>query len=194
MNDFLNRYDKMQRLNNRQFFEDDQYSRDIKGYLSLICSAIVLIFVTMIYVKSCETTPQPVIVSCNTSRCHISSTKMGLYFKKNGSKNPEEMAVAVSKTKSPRLLAAIAVVETGGNSHIRKGGYKKRHDGAFQVSSKHWGAVPHDAAGQALQAERILTELIVDKKNIKVALNYYGGDTHGKYANSILKELQEVPR
>jgi hypothetical protein len=90
----------------------------------------------------------------------------------------------------------MAVVESGGNSTVRKAGYKGRHDGAFQVNPKHWGAVPVDAAGQALQAETILEEL-VENKNIVKALNYYGGENNlkrGKYAYNVLEELKAVPR
>jgi len=190
-NDFLSRYDKTQRLNIRKSY---CHSAEVTSWCFSICLVIIMIVMATAYLKSCEQNPQPAMVKCNNASCHASSTKLGRYFERKGSKNPEEMAIAVMKTKSPRLLAAMAVVETDGNSDVRKRGYKKRHDGAFQVNHKHWGPVPLDATGQALQVERILDELVADKKNIKVALNYYGGDTRGKYANIILKELQEVPR
>ena len=130
-------------------------------------------------------------------KCHShelqKQSKLAAYFKKNGSKTPEEMADAVLKTKSPRLLSAVAVRETGGNPNVRSTGYRKRHHGAFQVNPKHWGKVPHDPIEQALQAEAILTEL-THEKGLVAGLNAYGGDTRGKYAKMILTELQDVPR
>ena len=130
-------------------------------------------------------------------KCHSrelqKQSKLAAYFKKNGSKTPEEMADAVLRTKSPRLLSAVAVRETGGNPDVRSTGYRKRHHGAFQVNSKHWGKVSHDPIEQALQAEAILTEL-THEKGIVAGLNAYGGDTHGKYAKMILAELVSVPK
>lgn len=132
-------------------------------------------------------------------KCHSrelqKQDKLSEYFRKNGSRTPEEMANAVLKTKSPRLLAAIAVKETGGNPSTRATGYKKRHHGAFQVNPKHWGAVSSDPVKQAKQSEAILTELVQEKGGIVKGLNAYGGDSQGKYAKMILAELdKEVPR
>ncbi|MBV5327120.1 MAG: hypothetical protein JZU65_05695 [Chlorobium sp.] len=161
---------------------------------SIILFSIGAVFgmLILVTVKACDNEPQTVIQNC--SYCHNKKMAFTIHFKNKGSRSPEEMADAVLKTKNPRLLAAIAVVESDGNSHIRNRGYKKQHDGAFQVNPAHWGKVPHDAEGQALQAEDILEELVGTKKNIRVALNHYGGDTRGNYAKAILKELQEVPK
>jgi hypothetical protein len=121
--------------------------------------------------------------------------KLANYFRKNGSKTPEEMANAVLQTRSPRLMAAMAVRESGGNHNIRKTGWKRQHNGAFQVNPKHWGKVSDDPIAQALQAEAILTELTQETGGIRKALNAYGGDrTKRVYAANILRELQEVPR
>ena len=141
--------------------------------------------------KACTKEPEPVQRPCQA--CHTRVMVMANYFKKAGSKSsPEEMANAVLKTKSPRLLASIAKIESGGNPRLRNTGYKKRHHGAFQVNPKHWGKVPKDAAGQALQAERILTEL-TETMPIKKALSRYGGDTTDKYQRKVLAELVKVP-
>ena len=133
------------------------------------------------------------------SACHNpqfqKQSNMAEYFKKKGSKTPEEMAYAVLKTRSPRLLAAMATVESKGTPSIRRTGYRKSHDGAFQVNPKHWGEVSTDPIKQALQAEAILEELVKETGNIKSALNQYGGDkTRKVYARNILTELVEVPR
>lgn len=135
-----------------------------------------------------------IVVLQNTCvMCHNYKMSMSAYFKRSGSRNPEEMANAVLRTKSPRLLAAVSVVESDGNPRVKHTGFKKRHHGAFQVNPKHWGKVPKDAAGQALQAETIIEEL-TETMTIKKALNYYGGDkTKSQYANDILAEMEEVP-
>lgn len=115
------------------------------------------------------------------------------YFQRKGSPHPERMATAVLETKKPRLLAAIASVESGGKETAknRKSGAK----GAFQVKERHWGRVKHDAVEQALQADRILDDLYDESDgNLKRTLNKYGGDTRGHYAKMVLAELQNVPR
>lgn len=120
------------------------------------------------------------------------------YFQKSGSPKPEIMAKAVISTKKPRLMAAIAVVETKGDPSKRYTGYKKRHHGAWQVNPNDWGPVSHEALAQALQAEDALNTFKKSSKgNLKVALNKYGGETNperGEYADKILAELTAVPK
>ena len=132
----------------------------------------------------------------NCTECHNSKKhNMTNYFKKKGSPEPGVMADAVLQTRNPRLLAAIAIKESTGNYRIRNTGYKKRHSGAFQVANKYHGKVPFDAAGQALQAEAILKELVQEKGSIVKGLNSYGGDVSRKmYAKNILAELSKVPK
>jgi len=90
----------------------------------------------------------------------------------------------------------VAVVESGGNPSIRRSGYRKAHDGAFQVNPRYWGRVPKDAKGQAKQADKILADLLAAENTLVPALNFYGGESdkkEGKYAFNILNELQRVP-
>jgi hypothetical protein len=61
-----------------------------------------------------------------------------------------------------------------------------------KAHKKTYGAVPYDPIGQALQAERYLSD-ITSEKNIKEALSEYGGDSTHKYANTVLAELVNVP-
>ena len=140
--------------------------------------------------KACTKEPEPVQRPCHD--CHTRVMVMANYFKKAGSKTPEQLAVAVLSTKNPRLLAAIAVVETNGNN-VKNTGYKKRHQGVYQVNPRHWGVVDSkDIAKQSLQAERILTEL-TNEMPIKKALSQYGGDSSDKYQRKVLAELVKVP-
>ena len=163
--------------------------------LSLVVIGMAMGMVMLMLARSCdrEPMPKPGHAQAACASCHNRQAALVQYFTRAGSQSPQEMADAVNRTRNGRLLAAIAVVETGGNPQTRRSGYKKRHDGAFQVASKHWGKVPNDAAGQALQAEAILIEL-TETMPVRTALNYYGGDkTHRKYADMILAELREVP-
>jgi hypothetical protein len=155
----------------------------------MISVGIVVGIVLMGTIKACDA-PQPA-VKAECMGCHRKEAYTA-YFKMAGSKTPEEMAYAVLSTKNPRLLAAIAKVESNGNSNIRSTGYKKRHDGAFQVNSRYWGRVGHTADEQALQAEAILTEL-TQAMPIKKALAHYGGDSTDRYSQKVLAELVRVP-
>lgn len=116
------------------------------------------------------------------------------YFRQQGSPYPSEMAKAVLATRRPRLMASIAVRESGGDPKAVGDGGKSR--GAFQVQSRHWGIVSKDAVEQALQSERVLGDLLVEcDGNLKKALNRYNGDTKKRtYSKNILKELENIPR
>lgn len=121
--------------------------------------------------------------------------KLTSYFRKKGSPNPQAMAEAVLRTKSPRLMAAIATIETNGNPTKRNTGYRKQHSGAFQVNKKYWGPVSTNPVQQALQAENALEEFIKQTGSIEPALNGYGGDkTKKEYSRTILAELINVPK
>ena len=165
--------------------------------LSLLVIGMALGMVTIMLARGCDRQPMPAVVKTSAAECgscHNRTAAMVEYFKVSGSRSPEEMAHAVLKSKrNSKLLAAVAVVESGGNPTVRNSGYKKRHNGAYQVNPKHWGTVPTSAIGQTQQAEAILIELVAEMP-IKAALNYYGGDkTHHRYADTILAELREVP-
>lgn len=161
---------------------------------------VILILVCIVYpmVQSHEYKKR--LLNPSLQKSHRTLTdkeaRMAAYFHKNGSKSPEEMAVAVLNTKSPRLMARIAVVETNANPDLRKYGYRKAHDGAFGVNRYDWGKVSHRAIDQALQAEDALDTFVKDHKgNIIRALNNYGGDKSKKtYANLVLAKLHEVPK
>ena len=190
--EYLDRYDRIQKLNKSIEWDEYDYERRCNPIAILfIVGAMLTGLITLIaLVKSCEVKSRG--LACR--ECHISTQKkLTEYFKSKGSKTPEEMAEAVLSTKSPRLMAAVAVVETKGTPGVRKGGYKKRYAGAFQVNAKFHGRVSKDPVEQALQAEAILTELVEDK-GLVAGLNYYGGSTKGTYARTVLAELTEVPK
>jgi len=116
------------------------------------------------------------------------------YLKKSGSRSPIDMTYAIFKTKRPKLMLAMAVVESDGNYTVRNGGYKNMHHGAWQVNPKWWGEVPDKVDLQALQAEHIIdTYLEQTGGDLIKALNKYGGCSKGKYASSIMNEMKNVP-
>jgi hypothetical protein len=201
-NDFLDRYDLMQRLGNRKPVTEDfgtwMDNQNKQINMMLVCVWVVISIILGVGYKKIikPMFTQTSVVKAETftpcNRCHNRVIEMTKYFKKAGSKHPEVMAHAVLQTKRPKLLAAVAVVETGGNHKIRATGFRHAHSGAFQVNPRDWGKVPKDAIGQALQAEAILEEL-TETKPLKKALAHYGGDSTDKYSRRVLAELVRVP-
>ena len=119
------------------------------------------------------------------------------FFKKHNSPVPEQMAMAVTATKRPALMAAIAVVESNGDP--KAVGDKGKSKGAFQVQEKHWGEVSSDPVKQALHAERILEELLSSRRalwpgnsRLRVALARYNGGERPprvsyRYADKVMR-------
>ena len=112
-------------------------------------------------------------------------------FQTAGSPDPHLMAKACRATKDPKLMAAVAIVESNGTPHaVGRSGER----GAWQVIPKVWGSVPKSADGQARQAERILDELVAasPRRSLRCALaRYNGGDkpkaVSYRYADKVLK-------
>lgn len=196
-NDYLDRHDLIQRLEHSCGIYKER-STEYMGFFT--CFVICALIASGAAIKSCMAgDPLRPASTKNCAECHNKvaqkHAKLTAYFRKHGSKTPEVMANAVLETRSPRLMAAIAKTESNGNPHLSRTGYKRRHYGAFQVSKKDWGTVPKDPILQARQAEAILEELLGQRKNnIVAALNTYGGDSRGYYAQAVLRNLKEVPR
>jgi len=130
---------------------------------------------------------------CHKTGMSIEQLKYQAYFHKAGNKHSEVMAKAVLATKQPELMAAIAVKGEKNTPYTsRRGGYKKRHAGAWQQNEKYWGKIPHDALSQAIKAEKDLAGLVAETGDLKKALNVWGGDKTKKvYAKNILAELEK---
>lgn len=137
------------------------------------------------------------VVNAGTEQIRLSAEQEQYknFFKAQGSKESDAMAIAVSYTKNPKLMAAIAIVESNGNSKaVGDSGASK---GAFQVQAKHWGAVPNNALDQALQAEKILEELLTDRVRLRQSLACYNGGTRPpassyRYADRIIGVTNEL--
>lgn len=188
----MNRYDDIQKLDrNRGPYEEDAAACMTFG-ICVVLGLVVVLFACAFGLYRTINAPATRDIDCRT--CHGQKAALMTYFRMVGSPAPEQMAEAVMATRDPRLMAAIAKHESGGNPHVRRAGYRRQHDGAFQVNPRYHGRVSRDAVEQALQAEAILVELAVQTGDIRKALNQYGGDsTRKKYARNILAELERVP-
>ena len=150
--------------------------------------SLVLLLLTALALTECSETPLESHVTREDTRVF----RYAGYFLKNGSPDPVQMAVAVMETKRPALMAAMAVKESNGNPRaVGDGGHSR---GAWQVQPKHWGTVPMDPTQQALQAEKILDELVAasPRRSLRCGLaRYNGGNTPPRvsyqYARDVIK-------
>ena len=182
----------------KKFIYDEElykFERSTKFWM-YITVWFVLLATGMCLLSECTVGTEPVVVKSHYTEKEQSFIE---FFQKHGSKSPEEMAVAVVKTKRPALMAAIAVKESNGNPDAI--GDNGDSHGAFQVQPKHWGQVPTTATEQALQAERILDELMRDDRrgSLRRALAQYNGGTRPpkisyRYAEHVIKLRREVQR
>lgn len=126
-----------------------------------------------------------------------------VFFAKHGSDHAEEMAKGIMSVKPGNrpTLAAVAVAESNGNPNLAGTGWRKLHHGAFQVNPRIHGRVPKDAAGQALQAERILEDLVAESPRGGLRhglIRYNGGKSPagrvvaGRYADKVIRLAKEV--
>jgi hypothetical protein len=173
--------------------------RDI-SYLTTFASAAALVLVIGVMAVSCV---DSAVKIAEIQERHYSApltTSQEAYrdfFKRHGSPAPEQMAVAVTSTKRPALMAAIAVKESNGDpSAVGDSGSSR---GAFQVQAKHWGKVSSDPVQQALQAERILEELVASSSRggLRRGLAKYNGGTEPprvsfRYADGVMALKRQV--
>lgn len=146
--------------------------------------------------KDCETQiPRHTVVS-KCGDCHNREMAFMQYFRNRGSRSPEIMALAMvhPAVKNAKLLAAVAVVESNATPTVKNGGYRRQHQGAYQVNPRYHGKVhPSDALAQTLQAQAILEEL--QAEHGKGFISAYGGDSSetDKYQRLVLAELERTP-
>lgn len=160
-------------------------------YFMLVLPLLVLL-VCLFFLRSCPKESVP------TYKAHYRPEELNMIkvFKKHGSDQPEAMAIAVCKTKKPFLMAAIAIKESNGKPKaVGDSGDSK---GAWQVQEKHWSKVPTSATEQALQAEKILEELVQSSRGkLRSGLAKYNGGikppkSSHRYANDVLKLMRRI--
>ena len=119
--------------------------------------------------------------------------RLAEFYAKEGSNEPIILAQATAKTKRPRLMAAVAVVESNGNVHaIGRAGEVT----AWQIREELHGPAGVTVDDHAKSAERILEELIQESNGkLKEAVRKYNGSGPDavKYSKRVMAKLQEVP-
>jgi hypothetical protein len=117
--------------------------------------------------------------------------RLATFYASQGSPEPALMAQATAKTKRPRLMAAVAAVESNGNPHaIGKIGEVT----AWQLREELHGTAGNTVDDHARKAEQILEQLLKESDgNFRRALSAYNGDRTGRYAAKVLRKLKEVP-
>ncbi len=174
--------------------EREQMRKQEQKIVNRMAATAVVSALVMLAAATCSTgKPEPKAVYIQQPPVITLTSEQAEYrdfFIRHGSPAPSEMAVAVTQTKRPALMSAIAVKESNGDPKaVGDSGASK---GAFQVQEKHWGKVPSDAVGQALQAERILEELVQSRRgHLRRGLAAYNGGTRPprvayRYADHVL--------
>jgi hypothetical protein len=129
------------------------------------------------------------------------TTPLSEIFKKHGSPAAESMAMAVAavKPENRAIITAIAIVESNGNP--KAVGDKGRSHGAWQVQPEHWGPVSLSPVQQALQAERILEDLVASmpRGSLRRGLAVYNGGVRPperawRYADRVIALSKKVQR
>ena len=170
-------------MKKKYIYDEDLYPRRYNHIFIVALSGLLL---TGLLLKTCL--PEQTVEASPT---FTEYDRFAIYFKAWNSPAPEAMAHAVLQTKRPALMAAIAVKES--NATPWAVGDSGRSKGAFQVQEQHWGDVPFDPVGQALQAERILEDIMRDDRKGKlrqVLARYNGGGKPPKvsyrYADAVI--------
>lgn len=177
---------------------DNRAGQSVFASLTAIC---VLVIVTGIMMHSCV--DGTVKTAENQEKYYsrpftLTPQQMGYaeFFRKHGSPAPEVMAIAVTQTKRPALMSALAIAESNGDPQaVGDNGDSK---GAFQVQEKHWGPVSESPVQQALQAEKILEELVqASRGRLRYGIARYNGGTNPpavshRYTVKVLKLAKEA--
>ena len=175
---------------------DARFVTTLSGVIGFAMGILIILTIHSCHPQTVQASSEPTVVIVNQChKCHSSKASMVAYFAKIGSPKPLEVTNALLKTKHPAVLSAMAKVESCGNPDLRHTGYRRLHHGAWQVNPKIHGKVSKRVADQALQADMILSGLLIETNgDLKKALSRYGGDTSRdqKYAKLVLRELREV--
>lgn len=182
-----------------------QWKTDKRKRRKKLLSCLGLIAVCSLVVVAHSCLKEPVVkTGCLSSHKPNAMTpgvrdryaKLVKYFIKQKNPHPEMSATAVLEVKKTKLMTSVAVKGERNTPYTnKKGGYKKRHNGMFQVSEKDWGYAGATPVDQALKSEKVLEEFIASYGgSVYKGLNAYGGDkTKNVYAKNILDELKNIP-
>lgn len=127
-------------------------------------------------------------VSITQLREQIEELELKAFLLRNGVPIAGDLARAISccAPENRKLLAAIAVKESGGD--VRALGAAGER-GIYQVQARYWGKVPTTVIGQTKQADRILTHLKKQKgSEFRAVMAYNGsGRRARRYAEDIFR-------
>lgn len=178
---------------NKFIYDEGLYPSKAREYVTRIL-LVTSITIAAMSIGQCLKEPrhaQPVVQQVSPTEVKIQEA-----FTKAGSPVPQQMAKACMKTKNPKLMASVAIVESDGTPWARG---TSGEQGAWQVIGKHHGAVPNDAVGQALQAERILEQLVEEspRGSLLQGLSAYNTGKHTsrvgrKYAMKVMKVRNSI--
>lgn len=173
-------------------YDDDLYPGDTSAVVmvakTLLLMLVILLFGGLALTCTKQATKKPDTVVQDT---HLQLTNA---FHKHQSPVPAHMAEACSRTSNPKLLAAVAIVESNGTPWARgKAGEK----GAFQVIASDWGEVSDNPIEQAAQADDILAALVERRGSLRCGLaSYNGGPKPGRraynYADRVLRVMRTI--
>ena len=180
-------------------FYDKSWKRK-KKIDNLLYALCAIALIVMAYHHCCGKPEPKLLPSHGFNNIDISVygrwLKLSEHFRRAGNEYPEMSASAVIQTSVPNLMAAVAIKGEKNSPYTSKqGGYKKAHVGAYQVNERYHGYAGATPIDQALKAEGILENLVIENNgNLTAALNSYGGDKTKKvYAKNILEELHKLP-
>lgn len=163
--------------------------------LLLIAVGMTVDYRMNIHVEEGPTMPALTGASAAAMKLTPEQERLSEFFAKHGSPAPREMAVAVSATKRPALMAAIAVRESNGTPWaVGDNGEAK---GSFQVWDRYHGKVSSDPVEQALQAERILEDLVASEPRGRLlhALSAYNtGSYHKRVGHRYARQVINLKR
>ena len=117
------------------------------------------------------------------------------FASEHGVADPVALAAAVKHSPMASLLISVAIEESLGDP-VALG--SDGEEGAWQVKPTYWGSVSKNIHRQANQAERIISDLLLNSKgNKKKALARYNGGTSPpvksfRYAERILKRAKHL--
>ena len=173
-----------------------KYNSEIDKIFLKLALCTTLASATVMLARCAEMAP-----AFKVEKSHLSDRDIEMIriFKTYKSPHSIELGLAVNKTKYPKVLASIALVESNGD--INAIGDAGKSKGAFQIQSRYWGPVPKTATEQATQAENILDGLLRSNPKAPLRLHiarYNGGNTPPKtsfeYADKVLQINRSIKR
>ena len=174
-------------MKNKFIYDEDLYPSRTREYVTRTL-LIIGITIAAMGIGQCMKEPRQAQIVIHQGQ---TEAKIQEAFERAGSPVPNQMAKACMKTKNPKLMASVAIVESDGTPWAKG---KAGERGAWQVIPKEHGQVSSNVNEQALQAERILDELRVadSGRGLRRALAQYNGGTKPRaksyrYADRVLK-------